>query len=215
MTHEVSLQILNVSLSQIFPNYPVRAVLSQLEIRQREVLAAAPEPGTPPSCIHRRPGSTRAPHSLLWETGPSHLPKPSGQNLRVCGLGAGAAPAGVDPASLEWPSTRHGSRSPLEGPAPGCCNANPPAPRMVLEPGEKAKDKMATSSNIVYSNLLFSDGLNNTVIHQPGISHSSREPKRRKLHLRILLVKRKMELLKPVSSKNRFKSAFEKAVFYS
>jgi len=55
-------------------------------------------------------------YRLLWEMGPSSLPKPSGQNLWDFRLGAGAAPVCVDPTPLESPSTRSGLQEHSEAP---------------------------------------------------------------------------------------------------
>lgn len=86
-----------------------------------------------------------------------------------------------------------------------------------MKSNEKAKCKIAISSNIVYFKFYF-DFRWSELHCDPSaryLFHLRREPeKRRRLHL-CMMMERKMEFLKPVSSENRIKSAFEKVVSYS
>lgn len=67
---------------------------------------------------------------------------------------------------------------------------------------------MATSSYLVYPNLLFSDGLSNIVIHQPGIFSLEQGTKEEEAASEDTSCEE--EDGAPVSSKNRFKSALKK-----
>lgn len=152
---QVSLQILNVSLSQLIVNYSVEAMLLESERSRQEVPFCRLWASKNPLVTCTDPlASVHAPHSLLWEMGLPHLPKLSGQNLWEFGLGAGAAPVCVDPTPLESPSMSQGSRNALKSPGPRCCK--PTCPKAAMwKPDEKAKDKIAISSNIYFKPLDF------------------------------------------------------------
>lgn len=96
------------------------------------------------------------------------------------------------PKSLGNLHVSQGSRSTLKSPGQRCCKPIYPKAAMV-DPNEKAKCKIIIRSDIVSFEPLFSGGLSNTVIHQPGISFTwaGNQKKRRKLPLSILLMKRR------------------------
>lgn len=211
---QVSFQVLNVSLCRLILNYqfilniPTYSGSYVFKIRMQPVRSPILLPLSHQNALVacRDPLALwSAARSLLWEM---HLPKLFEQNLWNFGLRAGATPSCVDPTPLQSLRLSQGCRTILKGPSLGCCKAG------MLESSGKAKRKILMSSNIVYFKFYFAFRWSELHCDSSAryLSHLRREPeKRRRLHLCIHL-ERKMELLKPISSENGIKSAFEKVV---
>lgn len=155
---QVSFQILNVSLCHLILNYqlilniPTYSGSYVFKIRKQLVRSPILLPLSHQNALVacREPlAAWSVAYILLWEMGPLHLPKLLQQNLWNFGVRAGPTLFCVDPAPMRSLRLSQGSRTILKSPALGCCKAG------VLETNEKAKYKIAVSSNIVYFKFYF------------------------------------------------------------